>query len=133
MKRIIIFLVAVLSAAVFQLNAQQNLRTGYFLDGYTYGYKMNPAFQGERGFLAIPVLGKTSVAVESNLSLSALLYPTADGKLATFLHPDVSADDFLKNMKHGNMILANADLPIIAFGFRTGKSYSTIDLSLDSA
>ncbi len=130
MKRIIIFLVAVLSAAVFQLNAQQNLRTGYFLDGYTYGYKMNPAFQGERGFLAIPVLGKTSVAVESNLSLSALLYPTADGKLATFLHPDVSADDFLKNMKHGNMILANADLPIIAFGFRTGKSYSTIDLSL---
>ncbi len=130
MKKLIISLVAVLSAAALQLNAQQNLRTGYFLDGYTYGYKMNPAFQGERGFFAVPVLGKTSFAIESNLSLSSLLYPTSDGKLATFLHPDVSADDFLKNMKYGNMIMANLDLPVLAFGFRTGKAYHTFDLSV---
>lgn len=132
MMKKLVFSIAVLLSMVFAVSssAQQNLRTGYFLDGYTYGYKMNPAFQGERGFIAIPVLGKTSIGIESNLSLSTFLYPTADGKLATFLHPDVSADDFLRNMKHGNKILANVDVPVIAFGFRTGKAYHTLDLSV---
>ena len=60
MKKIIISIAIILSLSAMTLNAQQNLRTGYFMDGYTYAYKMNPAFQGERGFLAIPVLGKTS-------------------------------------------------------------------------
>lgn len=130
MKKIIISIAVILSLSAMTLNAQQNLRTGYFMDGYTYAYKMNPAFQGERGFLAIPVLGKTSLGIESNLSLSTFLYPTSDGKLATFLHPDVSADEFLGNMKYGNKVIANVDLPVIAFGFRTGKAYHTLDLSL---
>ena len=65
-----IFAALTLSVSAF---AQQNLRTAYFLDGYTYAYKFNPAFQGERGFLAIPVIGKTGVGVESSLALSSLL------------------------------------------------------------
>lgn len=128
MKKILIFTALLLAASSFELGAQQNLRTGYFLDGYTYGYKLNPAFQGERGFVSIPVLGKTSVGMESNLGLSTFLYPS-DDKLMTFLHPDVSADDFLGKMRHGNKLMVNADLPVIAFGFRTGKAYHTVDLS----
>lgn len=58
MKKLIISLVAVLSAAALQLNAQQNLRTGYFLDGYTYGYKMNPAFPGRAWILCCSGIGK---------------------------------------------------------------------------
>ena len=34
---------------------QQNLRTAYFLDGYTYNYKMNPAMAPERAFFAMPM------------------------------------------------------------------------------
>lgn len=129
MKKIFILTSCLLAASCFTLRAQQNLRTGYFLDGYTYGYKLNPAFQGERGFFAFPVLGKTSVGLESNLGLSTLLYPSGN-KLVTFLHPDVSSDDFLGKMKYGNKAIVNADLPVIAFGFRTGKAYHTLDLSV---
>lgn len=128
MKKILVF-TSMLLAACLTLNAQQNLRTGYFLDGYTYGYKLNPAFQGERGFFAIPAIGKAGIGLESNLGLSTLLYPS-DGKLVTFLHPEVSSDEFLGKMKYGNKIMANADLPVIAFGFRTGKAYHTLDLSV---
>lgn len=129
MKKILILTAFLFAASCFTLGAQQNLRTGYFLDGYTYGYKLNPAFQGERGFLAIPAAGKASVGVESNLGLSTFLYPSGN-KMVTFLHPEVSADEFLGKMNYGNKAMVNADLPVIAFGFRTGKAYHTLDLSV---
>lgn len=130
MKKSYILTIALLVLVGVSASAQQNMRTAYFLDGYTYAYKMNPALQGERGFFAIPALGKASLGVESNLGLSSVVYPSADGTLKTFLHPDVSSEDFLKNMRYKNLIMANADLPVIALGFRTGKAYHTLDVSL---
>ncbi len=130
MKKSYLISIILFLFTAFSTYAQQNLRTAYFLDGYTYGYKLNPAFQGERGFFAIPVLGKTSLGLESNLALSTFLYPTADGKLATFLHPDVTSDEFLSKMRFGNKALVNVDLPVFALGFRTGEMYHTLDLSV---
>lgn len=129
MKKIFILTACLLAASCLTLGAQQNLRTGYFMDGYTYGYKLNPAFQGERGFVAIPVIGKAAIGAESNLGISTFLYPS-DGKLVTFLHPEVSNEEFLGKMKYGNKAMVNADMPVIAFGFRTGKAYHTVDLSV---
>lgn len=130
MKRSYILSIVILLCSVSASYAQQNMRTGYFLDGYTYRYKMNPAIQGERGFLAIPALGKVGVGVESNLGLSTFLYPSADGTLKTFLHPDVTDKEFLDKMKYGNLIMTNVDLPVLALGFRTGKAYHTLDVSV---
>lgn len=129
MKRRYFLSFVLMLVSVVSLSAQQNLRTAYFLDGYTYAYKMNPAFQGERGFLAIPALGKLSMGVESNLGLSTFVKPS-DGRLITFLHPDFSDKEFLDGMRHGNMLLSNVDIPVLALGFRTGKAYHTLDLSV---
>lgn len=128
MRKTIYILLAALTLSI-SANAQQNLRTAYFLDGYTYSYKFNPAFQGERGFLAIPIVGKTGVGVESGLALSTFLYPTADGKLATFMHPSVSSEDFLGSLKDLNRMNMNLDVPVFALGFYTGDLYHTIDIS----
>lgn len=130
MKKAYILSAVILLCSVCSAWAQQNLRTAYFLDGYTYRYKMNPAIQGERGFLSFPALGKVGAGVESNLGLSTFLYPSADGTLKTFLHPNVTNKEFLDKMKYGNLIMANVDLPVLALGFRTGKAYHTLDLSL---
>lgn len=129
MKRHYIISIIIMFVSVVALNAQQNLRTAYFLDGYTYAYKMNPALQGERGFVSIPALGKLSLGAESNLGLSTFVKPS-DGKLITFLHPEFSENELLKGMKHGNAMFANIDMPVLAFGFRTGKAYHTVDLSV---
>lgn len=110
--------------------AQHNLRTGYFLDGYTYKHKLNPAFGGDRGYFAIPVLGYTTIGVESNLALSTLLYPTGNGKLTTFLSPSVSAEEFLNKIHNNNPLNLNADISLFSLGFNAGKSFNTIDLSV---
>lgn len=128
MRKYIYMIFAVLTLSI-SANAQQNLRTAYFLDGYTYSYKFNPAFQGERGFLAIPIIGRTGVGLESDMALSSFLYPTPDGNLATFMHPSVSSDDFLGTLKDYNKMNVNLDIPVFAMGFYTGNFYHTIDLS----
>ena len=129
MKRIITLLITILT--VTSVFAQHNHRTGYFLDGYTYKYKINPAFGADRGYFAIPVAGFTSASLETPLKLSGLLYPTGNnGELVTFLDPSVSLDDVMKGVKNMNPINVNADLGILSFGFNTKKSFHTIDLSV---
>ena len=123
--------VLILSVALFtNASAQQNLRTAYFLDGYTYNYKLNPAFAPERPFVALPLLGNIGMGVESNMGLSTFLYPTSDGKLTTFLNKSVGDDQFLNNLKRVNRFNTSINENIIALGFRTGKAFHTIDFSL---
>lgn len=132
MKRIFtIALAFVLSAgAAVSVYAQQNnLRTAYFLDGYTYNYKLNPALAPERGFFAVPAVGNLGIGLESNLALSTFLYPTSDGKMMTFLDDRVSSDTFLNKLNKRNLMNANTNISLIAFGFRTGKCFHTLDLS----
>lgn len=121
---------AIICIAAFSASAQQNLRTAYFLDGYTYNYKLNPSFAPERSFFAFPALGNIGIGVESNLGLSSILYPTADGNLTTFLSPEISDSDFLKQINKINNINLEINESLIATGFRIGKTYHTIDLSL---
>ncbi len=129
MKRLFFIAIIALSFCA-SASAQHNLRTGYFLDGYTYRHKLNPAFGGDRGYFAIPILGYTTLGVESNLALSTLLYPTGNGNLTTFLSPMVSADDFLSKIHDDNPLNVNADISLFSLGFNAGKSFHTIDMSV---
>lgn len=132
MKKIIYFIAsAVLMLTSFSGNAQQNnLRTAYFLDGYTYRYRFNPSFAPERGFVSIPVLGSINLGVESSLSLSDFYFPTSDGKLRFFMDDAISNDQFMKGIKKRNILSSNVNVNPLSFGFRTGKAYHTVDLSL---
>lgn len=132
MKRTIYILAlsAIAALASVSAYAQQNLRTAYFLDGYTYAYKMNPAIAPERAFTAMPILGNLGVGVESNLGLSQFLYPTSNGKMTTFLSSSVSDEQFLNGLNTVNKLNLSINESLIATGFRVGKSFHTIDLSL---
>lgn len=114
----------------FAASAQQNLRSAYFLDGYTYGYKMNPSIAPERGFFAFPAIGNLGVGLESNMALSTFLYPTAEGNLTTFMNSSVADSDFLGKLKNSNRLNFNLNESILAFGFRTGYAFHTVDLSV---
>ena len=106
MKRIIniITFAAVTFLSSVTVWGQQNLRTAYFLDGYTYRYKMNPAMTPERSFFAMPAIGNLGVGVESNLALSTFLYPTSDGNLTTFLNNSISDKTFLDRLNKSNKL-----------------------------
>lgn len=133
MKKALYYLSASVLLLIGSISAyaqQNNLRTAYFLDGYTYRYKLNPALAPERGFFAFPALGNLGIGAESNLALSTFLYPTTDGKMATFLDDRVSAEEFDKKIRKRNNLNVNTNLSILSFGFRTGEAFHTVDLSV---
>lgn len=129
MKRLF-SIVAIALAFCSAASAQHNLRTGYFLDGYAYKHKLNPAFGSDRGYFAIPIAGYLTAGVETNFSLSTLLYPTGNGTFTTFLNPSVSAEEFLSKIQNNNPLNVNTDISILSLGFNAGKSFNTIDVSI---
>ena len=124
-----IYLSVLLAMSVLTLSAQ-NLRTGYFLDGYSYRYQFNPAFQGDRGFIALPILSGLSFGAESTLAVKDFIYPTSSGTLGTFLHPDVSDAEVMKNLGQRTMLNTNIDMNLFGLGFRAKKTYHTFDVTL---
>lgn len=127
MKKLTLITVALIFASLSTF--AQNFRTGYFLDGYMYKYQLNPAFQGERGFFALPAIGGVSVGQESNLAYGTFVYPS-DNQMVSFLHPSISDEQFMSKIKNDNPVNANLDLNLLAVGFRTKNMYHTIDFSL---
>lgn len=127
MKKIYLTILILLMASIM---SAQNLRTGYFLDGYTYRYQFNPAFQGERGFVSLPGISRLGFGAETGLGLKDLLYPTSSGTLVTFLHPDLPDNIVMKNLGKSSLADANVDINMLGFGFRTKKSYHTFDISV---
>lgn len=123
-------LVAAAAATSIAAFGQQNLRTAYFLDGYTYNYKMNPAMAPERAFFATPGMGNLGLGVESNLALSTFLYPTGNGNLTTFMNNSVSAEQFLDRLQVANRLNVSVNETLFATGYRIGKSFHTVDISL---
>ena len=125
---VVLMLVAVLGASA------QALRTGYFLDGNLFRYRLNPALSGERGYFSLPVLGGINVNSMGNFGLSNFLYesPTNANELVTFMHSSVSADEFLGNLESDNLMNTNLDFTLLSMGFKAFGGYNTIDLTLRS-
>ena len=83
-------------AATLSIQAQ-NTNSGYFLDGYTYRYQMNPAFANDKNFVSMPGLGNLNVGVDGTLKLSSVLY-NVDGRTCLFTNPNISAEEVMKNI-----------------------------------
>lgn len=130
MKNLII--IFILCLGTLSVAAQQTLHSSYFLKRMPMRHKLNPALINDYGYFSIPMLGNVNIGVQSNLSLKNFIYPTNDGNLMTFMHQDVSADDFLDKIKNYNSVEMNVDLSVLSFGFFGFKGYNTFDISLRS-
>ena len=104
-------MVALLSAgALFQVSAQN--RSGYFLDNYTYGYQLNPAAEGTKGFVSFPGLGNFNLNLNSTMHLKTFIY-NVDGKTTTFMNPGVSSSQFLNSLPSNNQLGLSTKLGIL--------------------
>ena len=68
MKHLRFFLRGFAAVAVMfyeQATFAQSLRTGYFMDGNMFRYRINPAQASERGHFSLPILGGLNVAGSS--------------------------------------------------------------------
>ncbi len=126
---------AVLAATAGSMTAQE-MNSAYFTDGFLYRHDMNPAYSNEYNYSAIPVLGNTSVQMRGSLGVGDLFYKNPDygkkvgaKKTATFMHPSISADQVLSNLKSGeNTLISDIDIPIASVGFGAFNGYNTVEL-----
>lgn len=112
----------------------QDLRMGFFLDNYLYGYRMNPASQSEvsNTFFGL-LINDVAIGASSDIGLSNLLFPT-DGRLVTGFNSSISADKFISGLKVSNKLTTDLNENIFALGHRTssGKGFWTIEANLKS-
>ncbi len=125
-------LILITSAVIFTFSlSAQNMRSGYFMDGYAFAHEMNPALTSSRGYFSIPALGNFNLSASTNLSLSSILYPKADGSgLTTFLNQEIAAGQALSKFKDSNSLELSTNLPIISFGFWGRRLFHTFEISL---
>ena len=62
--------VAVLLLMAVGVFAQSALRTGYFLQGNPYRYRLNAALVNDQNYIALPVLGNIGINTAGNMGLA---------------------------------------------------------------
>lgn len=125
---ILIFVCVFTSQSFSQLN-----RTSYFMDKYTHRHVLNPAMTPKHGYFYLPGLGPLSLGVETNMGISTFLFPLSNSnRLGTFLHPEVSSEQFLSKIQEKNTFSFDNTLNILSFGFFApgGSGFWTFDLGV---
>jgi hypothetical protein len=128
----ILGVIAAICACSPILSAQN--RSAYFVENYAYKYQMNPAMTAtttgdDQGFtFSLPVLGNLNVALLGNAGVNNFIYKV-NGKTTTFLHPDVSTDEFLGGLHNNNRVGAYVHEGILDFGFKAFNGYNHVSLN----
>ncbi|MBD5397339.1 hypothetical protein HDR62_04295 [bacterium] len=102
----------------------------YFQPGYAYRHTLNPALVPQWGYVGFPAVGNINVGLASNLGIADFLYPLNNGKVGTFLHPEVTPARFLKNIRRKNYININLDMDVLSAGWFWGRSFWSFDIRL---
>lgn len=100
----------------------QALKGSYFSEYSPYRNKLNPAFVPRSSYLGITPLTNLNLGLTGNIGISNFLYPSGEGTMLTFMHPDVSADQFLGAMPANPHFDVDVDTDILNIGFFTGKN-----------
>ena len=110
------------------LSAQYN-KTSYFMKGSTTKQLMNPALNSGRAYLDLPILGGIDLGTSSNMGVTTFFFPDEENdQLLTFLHPDVSADQFLDGLADNNFLEMNSRFALFGFGANTKHGYLSFNM-----
>ena len=126
--RILSFIIAL--TASLSLYAQE-LNSAYFLDGYKYSHRLNPAFAPTRSYIGLPGIGGFGIATRSNLSQDNFLFPYNNG-LTTFLSSKVSSEQFLSTLRQNNYLGADISVNLFSLGFWGNKGFTSVELTVKS-
>lgn len=118
---------AILATATVSASAQTT-RSAYFTEGYLYRYEMNPAFDNEKNYIAMPALGNVSAGINGNLGLEDLLY-NVNGKTTTFLNPAVDTHSFLDAIGDNTRLGTDIKLGLLSAGFKAWGGYNTVAIN----
>jgi len=125
MKRFtILFILSLL--IVSEITAQAT-KTDYFINTSTTRSSLNPALRPSQGYVGFPGLSNVYVDIKTNtFNLDHLLFKK-EGDMLTFMHPEVSSDEFLKNMSDNNYVSADLAWSFLSAGWYAGEGFWTVN------
>ncbi|MBO4585750.1 MAG: hypothetical protein J5675_04020 [Bacteroidales bacterium] len=106
----------------------QSFRSGYFLDNYIYGYRINPAQINRKSFFS---LGTGNIDLQNNLNVgvASLLFPTENG-LVTGFNKAVSAEEFLGGLPESTLLSMDENINLISSGRVKRNSMTTFEVNV---
>jgi len=127
--KVLISLVAIL-LMLQPTHAQSVARISYFMENAPHSHLLNPALAPTRGYITYPAIGSTVFELQSNLGFTSFFFPNPNGgPLLTFMHPDVTSDQFLSMLKDNNYIRLNNRLSLLGAGFYLGNSFWNFEIA----
>lgn len=121
---------AVTVLLVSAVSYAQSSSSGYFVEGFSPRYQLNPAFSPEKKvFVAIPVLSNYYVDLQSNVGISNFLFESSkSAKLMTFMSSDVSYDKFMDALPKESKINSEVSMDILGVGVGNKKWFTTFNV-----
>ncbi len=107
----------------------QELNSAYFMDGYKYSHRLNPAFAPTRSYFSLPAIGGVSISTRSNLGQGNFFFPYENG-LTTFMSSNVSSEEFLSGLKETNYLGADMSLNLFSIGVWGKKGFTSAELTI---
>lgn len=133
MRRLLYILLLIIGGGLHIGVFAQTPRTAYHQEGFVFGHELNPAFQPEESYFSLPILGNTSVSMQSSLGLGDLFYDRKDGGgLTTFMSQGtISKSDLMDKVGSAYKGYVDGNLTLISFGRRVdSKRYQTLSVNL---
>lgn len=128
MKKTIKTAMAMMAIMTCGAASAQYTNSGYFLENYTYGFQLNPAFGNQDNFVSMPVLGNINVSMRGNLHLTDVFY-NVDGKTVLFTNPGVP-ESAVDKFSRKNRLSTNEKIDFMSGGFKAWGGYNTVSIGL---
>lgn len=134
------YFVLAAAAALSAMTVAQNLNSAYFTNDYKYRHSMNPAYGNEQNYISMPMLGNLNIGMRGNFGYEDIILDNPwygvsgmagnDKKLATFMHPALSASEALSGFNTGdNRLQGDIAITILSAGFKGFGGYNTFEIN----
>ena len=129
-NRLTVLLFLLISLIKYGLLQAQQSNTLYYMQGVPQSHMLNPATRPPCNFyIGVPVVSLFQVYVEnSGFSVSDVIWEEGDST-RLFFNKLEWQDEFLNNFGKSNYISADVNTHLISYGFKSGPTYISYDLT----
>ncbi len=126
-------LMAVLMLLLTVSASAQSASSGYFIEGFSQRYQLNPAFSPDRTvFMAIPALSNIQIEGTGSVGLSNFLFESTSkpGMLTTFMSPDVNAKEFLGELPDFSQFNVGLNMDLFSLGIGGANGFTSFNVKI---
>ena len=130
MRRYIYIIMCI--SVVLAETVRAQVRSGYFIEGYTMAHEMNPALQPGNDYMTFPLIGGIGIGISSSIGMGDILFSKDSRELTTFMSKGtIDKKTLLDKVGSGVSLDANTRINLFGMG-RMGYdgTFRTLGISI---